>query len=359
MKKNLLSMLMLGAAMLFACCTPNDGNGDNSGDDNQVTFAVETANITHTSVDVTITPNNADTWWFAKLYSENELNTYAQGNALTAISYEIDLLMSVVNVYNEGVSESEKLNLLTFGFDEVIKGSATLTASYLLPETTYVVMVAEVNGNGLASQEVTTHKFTSLARPVGKTTVFTPQMATVVCFGDLYGAYTNDIVLDLFAENENGNVTNISLEYFTELDNHDGVGSFVPDYHYTFAAGTFSPGEYYDGYLYPAYYAEMNPDTEEFVAMVALVDGTVSVTKEGSEYTINASLTTEDGDVYKVENYKYSLGEDSYYDECNGSALLNLLKLSNKKSNNHSIKVANPATKVLKVGHLGAKAIRR
>ena len=48
MKKDLLSMLMLGAAMLFACCTPNDGNGDNSGDDNKVTFAVETANITHT-----------------------------------------------------------------------------------------------------------------------------------------------------------------------------------------------------------------------------------------------------------------------------------------------------------------------
>lgn len=349
-------MLMLGAAMLFACCTPNDGNGDNSGDDNKVTFAVETANITHSSVDVTITPNNAETWWFAKLYSENELNTYAQGNALTAISYEIDLLMSVVNVYNEGVSESEKLDLLTFGFDGVIKGSATLTASYLLPETPYVVIVAEVNGNGLASQEVTTHKFTTLARPVGNTTVFVPQMATVQCLGDLYGAESNDIMLNLFAVNENGNVANISLEYFTELDNHDGVGSFVPDYEYTFAAGTFCPGEYYDGDLYPAYYVEMNLETEEYVAMVTLVDGTVSVTKEGSEYTINASLTTEDGDVYKVENYKYSLGEDTYYDDCSGAALL---KLSNKKNNNRSIKVANPATKVLKVGHLGAKAIRR
>lgn len=356
MKKNLLSMLMLGAAMLFACCTPNDGNGDNSGDGNKVTFAVETANITHSSVDVTITPNNAETWWFAKLYSENDLNTYAQGNALTAITNELDLYMSVVNAYNEGVSESEKLNLLTFGFDEIIKGSATLTASYLLPETTYVVMVAEVNGEGLASQEVTTHKFTTLARPVGNTTVFTPQMAAVVCFGDLYGAETNDIVLDLFAENENGNVVNISIEYFTELDNHDGVGSFVPDYDYTFAAGTFCPGEYYDGMLIPSYYAEMNPETKEYVAMAALVDGTVSVTKEGSEYTINASLTSEDGDVYKVENYKYTLSEDTYYDDCNGAALL---KLSNKKNNNRSIKVANPATKVLKVGHLGAKAIRR
>ena len=349
-------MLMLGAAMLFACCTPNDGNGDNSGDNNKVTFAVETANITHSSVDVTITPNDAETWWFATIYSEDDLNTYAQGNALTAITNEVDLHMSVVNAYNEGVSESEKLDLLTFGFDGVIKGSATLTASYLLPETTYFVIVAEVNGNGLASQEVTTHMFTTLARPVGNTTVFTPQMASVVCFGDVYGAETNNIILDLFAENENGNVINISLEYFTELDNHDGVGSFVPDYDYTFAAGTFCPGEYYDGMLYPAYYVEMNPETEEYVAMAALVDGTVSVTKEGSEYTINASLTTEDGDVYKVENYKYSLGEDTYYDDCSGAALL---KLSNKKNNNRSIKVANPATKVLKVGHLGAKAIRR
>ena len=356
MKKNLLSMLMLGAAMLFACCTPNDGNGDTSGDDNKVTFAVVTANITHSSVDVTITPNDAETWWFATIYSESDLNTYAQGDALTAITNEVDLHMSVVNAYNEGVSESEKLDLLTFGFDGVIKGSATLTASYLLPETAYYVIVAEVNGNGLASQEVTTHKFTTLARPVGNTTVFTPQMASVVCFGDVYGAETNNIILDLFAENENGNVTNISLEYFTELDNHDGVGSFVPDYDYTFAAGTFCPGEYYDGVLYPSYYAEMNPETEEYVAAVALVDGTVSVTKEGSEYTINASLTTEDGDVYKVENYKYSLSEDTYYDDCSGAALL---KLSNKKNNNRSIKVANPATKVLKVGHLGAKAIRR
>ena len=356
MKKNLLSMLMLGAAMLFACCTPNDGNGNNSGDDNKSAFAVGTANITHTSVDVTITPNDAETWWFATLYSENDLNTYAEGDALTAISYEVDLHMGVVNAYNEGVSESEKLDLLTFGFDDIIKGSATLTASYLLPETTYVVIVAEVNGNGLASQEVTTHKFTTLARPVGNTTVFTPQMATVECYGDAYGAESNDIMLNLFALNENGNVANIALEYFTELSNHDGVGSFVPDYDYTFAAGTFCPGEYYDGMLLPAYYVEMNMETEEFVAMVALVDGTISVTKEGSEYTINASLTSEDGDVYKVENYKYSLGEDTYYDDCNGAALL---KLSNKKNNNRSIKVATPATKVLKVGHLGAKAIRR
>ena len=352
---------MLGAAMLFACCTPNDGNddnngGDNNGGDNKVTFAVETANITHTSVDVTITPNDAETWWFATLYSEDDLNTYAQGNALTAITNEVDLHMSVVNAYNESVSESEKLDLLTFGFDGIIKGSATLTASYLLPETTYFVIVAEVNGNGLASQEVTTHNFTTLARPVGNTTVFVPQTAKVECRGNVYGAETNDIILDLFAENENGNVTNIALEYFTELDNHDGVGSFVPDYEYTFAAGTFCPGEYSEGYLYPAYYVEMNPETDEYVAMVVLVDGTVSVTKEGSEYTINASLTTEDGDVYKVENNKYSLGEDSYYDECNSAALL---KLSNKKNNNRSIKVANPATKVLKVGHLGAKAIRK
>lgn len=351
-------MLMLGAAMLFACCTPNDGNGNgnNSGDDNKSAFAVGTANITHTSVDVTITPNDAETWWFATLYSENDLNTYAQGDALTAITNEVDLHMSVVNAYNEGVSESEKLDLLTFGFDDIIKGSATLTASYLLPETAYVVIVAEVNGNGLASQEVTTHKFTTLARPVGNTTVFSPLMATVECYGDYYGAATNNIVLDLFALKENGNVANISLEYFTELSNHDGVGSFVPDYDYTFAAGTFCPGEYYDGMLFPAYYVEMNMETEEFVAMVALVDGTISVTKEGSEYTINASLTSEDGDVYKVENYKYSLSEDTYYDECNSAALL---KLSNKKNNNRSIKVANPATKVLKVGHLGAKAIRR
>ena len=356
MKKNLLSMLMLGAAMLFACCTPNDGNGDNSGDDNKSAFAIGTANITHSSVDVTITPNDAETWWFATLYSEDDLNTYAQGNALTAISYEVDFHMSVVNAYNEGVSESEKLDLLTFGFDDIIQGAMTLTASYLLPETTYVVIVAEVNGNGLASQEVTTHKFTTLARPVGNTTVFAPQMATVQCLGDYYGAETNYIMLNLFAETENGNVANISIEYFTELDNHDGVGSFVPDYDYTFAAGTFSPGEYYDGMLIPSYYAEMNPETEEYVAMAALVDGTVSVTKEGSEYTINASLTSEDGDVYKVENYKYSLGEDTYYDDCNGAALL---KLSNKKNNNRSIKVATPATKVLKVGHLGAKAIRR
>ena len=98
MRKNLLSMLMLGAAMLFACCTPNDGNGDNSGDDNKSAFAIGTANITHSSVDVTITPNDAETWWFATIYSENDLNTYAQGDALTAITNEVDLHMGVVNV---------------------------------------------------------------------------------------------------------------------------------------------------------------------------------------------------------------------------------------------------------------------
>lgn len=367
MKKNLLSMVMMGAALLFACCTPDNGginggngeNGENGGNPvpQPTAFAITTDNITHSSVDVTVTPSEADAWWFSTMYSEEELELYAQNDAMAAAKVEITYYLDVIKDYNANVAEGEKLDLTTFGFDSILKGTQTLTANWISPETTYIVIVVEVNGEGIVSEKATTAKFTSAARPQGNTVTFEPMMATLECYGDIYGVGTNDQVLSLYTITDSGNVAALMTEHFTTPDNHDGVGTYVVDnLYFSGEAGTFWPGSLYEGYLYPTCYVEQTGEGE-IVSYDFIVDGSFSIAKnEDESYTINAELVGENGATYKVDNYTYTLGEDTYYDECSAAAAA-LLSKTNK---NHAIKVANPTSKkVLKACSFGAKDIRR
>lgn len=360
MKKNLLSMVMMGAALLFACCTPgNDDNGGHGGNPvpQPTAFAISADNITHNSVDVTVTPSSADAWWFATMYSEEELKLYAQNNAMAAAKAEINYYLDVIKDYNANVGESEQKDLTTFGFDSVVKGTQTMTADYLSPETTYVVIVVEVDGNGIVSEKATTAKFTSAARPQGSTVTFEPMMAALECYGDIYGIGTNDQVLSLYTMTDSGNVAALMTEHFADPSNHDGVGTYVVDnLYFSGEAGTFWPGSLYEGYLYPTCYVELTGEGE-IVSYDFIVDGSFSIAKnDNGSYTVNADFIGENGATYKVNNYTYTLDGDTYTDECS-AAVAALMKKSNNK---HAFKVAAPVSKkILKGCSFGAKDIRR
>ena len=362
MKKNLLTMVMMGAALLFACCTPDNGGNDGNGDDpapQPTTFTIETANITHNSVDVTVTPSSADAWWFSTIYSEEELELYAQNNAMAAAQVEVTYYLDVIKDHNANVGESEQKDLTTFGFDSVVKGTQTLTANWISPETTYVVIVVEINGEGIVSEKATTAKFTSAARPQGEAVNFEPTMATLECYGDIYGFGTNDQVLSLYTVTDSGNVTALMTEHFADASNHDGVGSYVVDnLYFSGEAGTFWSGSLYEGYLYPTCYVEMSGDGE-ILSYDFIIDGSFSIAKNSDDsYTVNANFIGESGATYKVDNYTYTLSEEeeTYYDECS-TAVAALLSKTNK---NHAIKVTAPVAKnVLKGCSFGAKDIRR
>lgn len=357
MKKNLLSMVMMGAALLFACCTP--GNDDNGGNPvpQPTAFAISADNITHNSVDVTVTPSSADAWWFAAMYSEEDLELYAQNNAMAAAKAEINYYLDVIKDYNANVGENEQKDLITFGFDSVVKGTQTMTADYLSPETTYVVIVVEVDGNGIVSEKATTAKFTSAARPQGSTVTFEPMMASLECFGDIYGIGTNDQLFSLYTMTDSGNVAALMTEHFADPSNHDGVGTYVVDnLYFSGEAGTFWPGSLYEGYLYPTCYVELTGEGE-IVSYDFIVDGSFSIAKnDNGSYTVNADFIGENGATYKVNNYTYSLDGDTYSDECSAAAAA-LMKKSNNK---HAFKVAAPVSKkILKGCSFGAKDIRR
>ena len=355
MKKNLLSMIMFGAAMLFACCTPNDGGDNNPNPGVTPEFTITTANITHKSVQATITPASADTWWFSTIYSEKELKLYAQNDALAAASVEITYYLDVVKAYNDTLSEEdEKKDLTTFGFDSIVQGTQTMTANYLQPETAYVIIVVEVDGNGIVSEKATTAKFTSTARPQGKTITFQPLAASLECYGNIYYVDTNNQVLSLYATTDSGNNATIKAEFFSTMEDHYGVGSYVVDGEFVGDAGTFWPGSTdEDGYLYPTSYAESDAKGN-ILSYECIIDGPLSIAKnENGSYTVNAELLGENGNTYKV-NYTYTLNEDNYFDYCSSAALLS------KTGKNHAIKVANPTSKkMLKACSLGAKDIRR
>ena len=360
MKKNLLTMVMMGAALLFACCTPDNGGNDGNGGDPEpqpTAFTIETANITHNSVDVTVTPSSADAWWFSTIYSEEELELYAQNDAMAAAKAEVTYYLDVIKDYNANVGEGEQKDLTTFGFDSIVKGTQTLTANWISPETTYVVIVVEINGEGIVSEKATTAKFTSAARPQGEVVNFEPTMATLECYGNIYGIGTNDQVLSLYTMTDNGNVTALMTEHFADASNHDGVGSYVIDnLYFSGEVGTFWSGSLYEGYLYPTCYVEMSGDGE-ILSYDFIVDGSFSIAKNSDgSYTVNANFIGENGATYKVDNYTYTLGEETYYDECS-AAVAALLSKTNK---NHAIKVTAPVAKnVLKGCSFGAKDIRR
>ena len=328
MKKNLLSMLMLGAAMLFACCAPNDNPAAGGAAGNGINVTV--GEVTHNSAEINVDAP-ADMYYFASIWSKAEIDEYAQGEAQAIADMVLQYMLDYVAEYNTATSSNETLTSFWLN-DGIFQGSVAITATDLRPSTEYIVLYAGVNDQGFSTALAQT-SFTTTARPAGTTVTLNPFMGTVECLGDYYELGANTIYVALYGETAQGYMATLSLELNTATNNHDGVGTYTADTNYEGAPNTFLPGMYQRGDLYFSSYIVMDYMTETLVEADALVDGSFTVSREGSNCTVKGTIYGESGNTYVVDyTFEVSESEDTYYDECGVGLQKAAAQMKNKRS---------------------------
>ena len=178
-------------------------------------------------------------------------------------------------------------------------------------------------------------------------------MAAIECYGDFYEAGTNDICVYLFGETAQGYIVNLLIELNAEASNHDGVGTYTPDYNFECKPNTFSPGVFNDGELWGTSYMVMDYMTETVHEADAITEGTVTVSKNGADYTVSGTLQGDNA-TYEV-NYTFqpSVEEETYYDDCG----VGLKKAAAQMKNKRSFKVYD--TKTISAKRFSTIALRR
>ena len=348
MKRNLLSMMVLGAAMLFACCTPKDGDKTPGPVGNGITVTV--GEVAHNQAAINIDAP-ADMYYYISLWSKAEIEEYAQGDAQAIADMEMQYMLDYVDTYNNATGSNE--TLVSFWLDAAIfQGAADLTATDLRPETEYVVLYAGVNEQGFSTPLGQT-TFTTTARPAGKTIKIDPFMAAIECYGDYYGMGTNDICVYLFGETAQGYIVNLLIELSAEASNHDGVGTYTPDYDFVCAPNTYLPGTYEEGGVWGTSYMVVDYMTETVHEADIITEGTVTISKNGADYTISGTLYGDNA-AYEI-NYTFqpSVDEETYYDDCG----VGLKKAAAQMKTKRTFKVFN--TKTVSAKHFNAKTLRR
>lgn len=352
MKKILLSMLMIGTAMMFASCT-KDGDENSAGGGPASPIQVTLGEITHNSAALSVAAPE-EIFYMMTCYSKAEIDEYAQGDVAAIAQMEVQYMINYTNQYNSSTNSDETLT--SFWLDDgVYQGNYDFQIPGLRPQTEYVLIYAGVDDNGLSTQVFST-PFTTKEMPAAEEEAFEPAMASFECYGDWYESGSNDSMLYLFKMLPNNQVATICIEYFTDLQTHDGVGTFTADPDYSAAAGTFLPGELIDGELLPTYYLVMDSDAGTAVDYAAITDGSFSVTAGDGGYTVKGSLTADNGKTYTLD-YFYTLSEEdgSYYDECG----VGIKKLSKQMKSFRGVQKFSSASKMLSKHHFNSKRVRR
>ena len=331
MKKNLLSMLMLGAAMLFACCTPNDNPaaGGDAGGAAGNGINVTVGEVTHNSAMLNVEAP-ADTYYYISFYSKAEIDEYAQGDVKAIADMEMQYMLDYVAAFNTEMGTN--YDLISFWKNELIfQGAVELQATDLRANTEYVVYWAGVDEKGF-STDLCQASFTTTARPTSKTVKVEPFMAAIECYGDYYEAGTNDICIYLFGETAQGYIVNLLIELNAEASNHDGVGTYTPDYNFECKPNTFLPGVFDDGELWGTSYVVVDYMTETVHEADAITEGTVTVSKNGADYTVSGTLQGDNATYEFNYTFQPSVEEETYYDDCGVGLQKAAAQMKNKRS---------------------------
>ncbi len=163
-------------------------------------------------------------------------------------------------------------------------------------------------------------------------------------YGDFYDAGVNNYNLTLGAvavDEATGAATvkMLFVEYFTELSNKTGEGTFGPvgtanlnfETFEGIKANTYVDAIELEGQIMGSGYIEMDATTEETTVYDGITSGDLTIKKEGENYVIKGILTTLKGKTLKVDWTGAATLDD--YSEAGGAELLSVKK--NVKANKH------------------------
>ena len=316
--KKLFSMIAI-VAMAFAAvsCDKNDeaensnngGNNGNGGDSNGVTFSITVSNINSDSARISITPSDNSAGYLS-YYIDKE----TAGNSIeTYVSNFVDFINEY---YIEEPADWE---------DFLDYGAESYTVDDLEANTTYIAYAVAIEDGKLAS-EVFSKEFTttgggnsgnndddeedddddtlkdgeySYSTLLGDVTFSNPIEADLVFYGDYYGIGANDWELYIFNDTDDDFVFS---EFFTELSNTTGTGTYQIDYE------SFTPGTALSGILYVEDGETDWDGTWYFEGedMATGEDGTIKISQNGVtcnivDYRENTITVNYTGQVYVID----------------------------------------------------------
>lgn len=300
--KTFFNLLLAMLVVLGVACTPQNtetmipDNGDeNNGNTAALTFDIDIRNVSWNGAMVEIFPsNNTDTYYFDVV----EKTVYDQyDNDEAFINDKIAELKAKCET--DGMPLEEILSQYSDGY---------YYEKLLTPVTEYYVYVFGVTDEGVATTELTTKAFTTLAvggggndAPAGidkgDITVDCLTWGSFMNIDDYYGVGVGTWLVVLSDESGRGTFT-------IELQKDLSANSFLGEYliSKSFDAGVAIAGALdYREYVYGTTWL-LYDDTEDFnfAEMAFCQSGTVTIDKEGKNYIINVDAIDEFGNTVKT-----------------------------------------------------------
>lgn len=253
-------------------------SGSGGGATSQNTFEISVSGITSTSATVSVNPSNSDTYYF-DVYPKDVADQYGGLNALASdyVAYLKELYESYGYTFADALSTGADY----YTFD-----------GNLDPSTTYYAFAFGVNADGTITTEVTSKTFTTEASGSTGGSLDLSNLADggYMNYGDYYEVGANNWYIELYTADYSEMVV---LEVQTSASATSCVGTYP--FNTTFAAGSAISGFIYEQYLFGSYWAKLSASTGDLEDYALINNGSLSISKSGSNYVIALDATTDEG----------------------------------------------------------------
>lgn len=316
-------MTLAALAVCGVACTPAGGNGENGGNtDNpgggettETTFTITVSNVTSNSAAVSVVPSNNNETYYFDVY---EKATVAQFGSLEAFATALNSALS------------QQLATVGYSFaDALSKGPDAYEFTKLDAGTEYYAFAYGVTGDAVLTTAVNVVTFTTEAS-TGDEVLSHYTYGYYENMGDKYGVGAATWYIDLYSETTWDMIV-LEVQTAADATSFEGTYPFAS----TGAANTAIAGYMStDYYVYGSFWGELNSNNQ-LTDVRFMKSGSVTIAKDGANYTITVDSTDDSGAALKV-TYNSTLEE--WVDEDTAATKLNVRR-SNKNFKKPALKI--------------------
>ena len=293
--KKILNIALAMLAMFGVACNPN--NGDSGGKENgPLTFSVDISNITTNGATISVTPSNNDTYYF-DIVDKAYYDSFAT---------PMEFLADFVADFQEVVNELIELGAISSVEDILSSGSRSLDVTDILePGSNYYVVVFGISTDFTTTTTVTSKLFRTMS-----------DNSEEVTFGINNGDKNINNFTRGYCSNYDDNYEVGAATWTISLYNEDGMSNLnidlMADFSATelpwgeysisssFGVGTVLAGNWNNTYhSHGTFWTVTDSDWTTLLEAVYCKSGTVTIVKEGDNYTVNVDAIDEFGNTAK------------------------------------------------------------
>lgn len=302
--KRVFNIILATLAMFGVACNPN--NGDSGGKDNgPLTFSVDISNITTNGATISVTPSNNDTYYF-DIVDKAYYDSFAT---------PMEFLADFVADFQEVVNELIEWGAISSVEDILSSGSRSLDVTDILkPSSNYYVVVFGISTDFTTTTTVTSKLFRTMSDNReeetfginnGDKNISDFTRALYSNFDDYYGVGAATWTISLY--NEDGRSC-LNIDLMTDLATTELPWGEYP-ISSSFGVGTVLAGNYNNDYAsHGTVWILYDNDWTTLLEAVYCKSGTVTIVKEGDNYTVNVDAIDEFGNTAKF-SYSGALEE--------------------------------------------------